>query len=301
MFKHPLEQQFSTLSNNMNAIENIGSLSPENICDFEFISNYQAIQNGVRNTFGYLNSRNSPNTSSATQTITQNSIQNVPGQLSGSMGGCNAAVGGPTSKQPPISRPTSITASSGFNCPNESSQGSNESGLILSSLIGNVSNSGNSSSDHSGSLTNGWAQGLANLTTLSSNNPGTASSMLNGAQQNHSHQNLETEWSPHGVHVVRPSISICLPSSKVGSLYLGVPTALRWWRGTNWVCPAGWLNGWVAGSLLMVVAVAVMPCCIVGGKHDTITLDPVSQTRKKVLFLSLSSFPRSLPLSWVVV
>ena len=189
MFKHPLEQQFSTLSNNMNAIENIGSLSPENICDFEFISNYQAIQNGVRNTFGYLNSRNSPNTSSATQTITQNSIQNVPGQLSGSMGGCNAAVGGPTSKQPPISRPTSITASSGFNCPNESSQGSNESGLILSSLIGNVSNSGNSSSDHSGSLTNGWAQGLANLTTLSSNNPGTTSSMLNGAQQNHSHQN----------------------------------------------------------------------------------------------------------------
>ena len=38
MFKHPLEQQFSTLSNNMNAIENIGSLSPEDVCDFEYIS-----------------------------------------------------------------------------------------------------------------------------------------------------------------------------------------------------------------------------------------------------------------------
>ena len=189
MFKHPLEQQFSTLSNNLNAIENIGSLSPENVCDFEFISNYQAIQNGVRNTFGYLNSRNSPNTSSATQTITQTSIQNGASQLNGSMGGCNAAVGGPTSKQPPISRPTSISASSGFNCPNDSTQGSNEPGLILSSLIGNVSNSGNSSSDNSSSLTNGWAQGLANLTTLSSNNPSSVSSMLNGAQQNHSHQN----------------------------------------------------------------------------------------------------------------
>ena len=189
MFKHPLEQQFSSLSNNMNAIENIGSLSPEDVCDFEFISNYQAIQNGVRNTFGYLNSRNSSNTNSATQNVSHNPIQNVPGQLNGSMGSCNAAVGGPTSKQPPISRPTSMSASSGFNGPNESSQGSNESGLILSTLISNVSNSGNISSDNSNSLTNGWAQGLANLTTLSSNNPSSVSSMLNGGHQNHSHQN----------------------------------------------------------------------------------------------------------------
>jgi tripartite motif-containing protein 2/3 len=48
MFKHPLEQQFSTLSNNMNAIENIGSLSSDDVCDFEFISNYQAIQMEVK-------------------------------------------------------------------------------------------------------------------------------------------------------------------------------------------------------------------------------------------------------------
>merc|ERR1719361_2609664 len=86
MFKHPLEQQFSTLSNNMNAIENIGSLNSEDVCDFEFISNYQAIQMGVRNSFGYLHSRNS-NSSNTNQNITQNtlqqnSIQNVPGPLS---------------------------------------------------------------------------------------------------------------------------------------------------------------------------------------------------------------------------
>ena len=72
LFKHPLEQQFSSLSNNMNAIENIGSLSTEDVCDFEFISNYQAIQIGVRNSFGYLHSRNSTNTSNGSQNITQN-------------------------------------------------------------------------------------------------------------------------------------------------------------------------------------------------------------------------------------
>ena len=194
MFKHPLEQQFSTLSNNMNAIENIGSLSSEDVCDFEFISNYQAIQMGVRSTFGYLSSRNSTNASNTTENLTQstlqqNSNQNVSGPLSISMGGCNA-VGGPTSKQPPISRPNSMSATSALNGLNENSQGSSESGLILSSLIGNVSsNSGNSSSDNSNVLNNGWAQGLANLTTLSSNNPSNVSSMLNGGHQNHSQQN----------------------------------------------------------------------------------------------------------------
>ena len=117
MFKHPLEQQFSTLSNNMNTIENIGSLNPEDVCDFEFISNYQAIQMGVRNTFGYLSSRNASNTNNTTENLTQstlqqNSNQNISGPLSVSMGGCNAVVGGPTSKQPPISRRTSMSASS---------------------------------------------------------------------------------------------------------------------------------------------------------------------------------------------
>ena len=194
MFKHPLEQQFSTLSNNMNAIENIGSLSPDDVCDFEFISNYQAIQHGVRNTFGYLNSRNSSNTSNVTQNMTQNtqqnSIQNVPGPLSVSMGGCNAAVGGPTSKQPPISRPTSMSVSSALNGLPDNSQGPTESGLVLSSLIGSGSaSSGNGSSNNSNVLTNGWAQGLANLTTLSSNNQSMVSSMLNGGHQNHGHQN----------------------------------------------------------------------------------------------------------------
>ena len=198
LFKHPLEQQFSSLSNNMNAIENIGSLSTEDVCDFEFISNYQAIQIGVRNSFGYLHSRNSTNTSNGSQNITQNAHQqnstpNVPGPLAASMGGCNITVGGPTSKQPPISRPTSMSISSTLNGINENSQAASEPGLVLSSLMGNgISTSGNGSSNNSNALTNGWAQGLASLTTLSSNNPNNVSSLLNGGSQNHSQQNMHS-------------------------------------------------------------------------------------------------------------
>ena len=204
MFKHPIEKHYSTLFNNINGMDNIGSLSSEDVCDFEFISNFQAIQLGVRNTFGYLSTRNSSHSNVSGQTITQNaiqnSIQNVPGSLNASaIGGCNAVVGGPTFKQPPISRPTSMSASSTLN---GNSQGSNEAGLILSSLIGNSSvASGNSSSNQTNVLTNGWAQGLANLSTLSSNNHSAVSSMLNGVQhshQSHAHSNNGNSNSING-------------------------------------------------------------------------------------------------------
>ena len=200
MFKHPVEQKFSKIFNNLNGFDSIGSLGPEDVCDFEFISNFQAIQIAVKNTFGYITSRTPSTSTVATHNVTQstfqNSIQNVPAGLSSSIGGCHAAVGGPTSKQPPISRPNSTSVSSALNGLNGNTQDPGGAGLAMS-LIGNSSvaaSSGSSTlSNYSNVLTNGLAQGIANLATLSSCSPNTVSSMLNGGHQN-THQN---HMQPH--------------------------------------------------------------------------------------------------------
>ena len=86
-----------------------------------------------------------------------------------------------------------MSISSTLNGINEHSQAASEPGLVLSSLMGNgISTSGNGSSNNSNALTNGWAQGLASLTTLSSNNPNNVSSLLNGGSPNHSQQNMHS-------------------------------------------------------------------------------------------------------------
>ena len=191
MFKHPLEQKFSVLFNNLNGIDNIGSLSPEDVCDFEFISNFQAIH---RNSFGYLRSRHTSNPNgSAPNALQQNPLQNVPGGglVGSSIDSYNAAVGGPTTKQPPISRPTATSVSSALNGLNGSgsTQGASATSLVLSSLIGNngtvtASSASIPMTNHSSNvISNGLAQGIANLATLSSNSPCTVSSLMQ-----HSHQ-----------------------------------------------------------------------------------------------------------------
>ena len=100
LFKGLIEQKLATLlsvsaggtSSNGSGGGNNGSsdlfsgLNEEdgNVVDFEFISNPQAIQTSVKNTFGYVRSRNSSGTNSV-----------------GSVGH------GSLRQQPPISRPTS--------------------------------------------------------------------------------------------------------------------------------------------------------------------------------------------------
>merc|ERR1712223_716670 len=101
LFKRLIEQKLATLlsvsaggtSSNGSGGGNNGSsdlfsgLNEEdgNAVDFEFISNPQAIQTSVKNSFGYVRSRNSSGTNS---------------------------VGSGGIRQPPISRPTSSNSSS---------------------------------------------------------------------------------------------------------------------------------------------------------------------------------------------
>ena len=82
LFKRPIEQKFSKLLTGASS-EVFSGLNEDEVVDFEFISNPQAIQTSVKNTFGYVRSRNSSGT---------NSVGSAP-------------------KQPPISRPTSSNSS----------------------------------------------------------------------------------------------------------------------------------------------------------------------------------------------
>ena len=86
LFKRLIEQKLATLLNSSNSTlsnDLFSSLNEEEVVDFEFISNPQAIQTSVKNTFGYVRSRNSSGT---------NSVGSAHGSLR---------------QQPPISRPTS--------------------------------------------------------------------------------------------------------------------------------------------------------------------------------------------------
>lgn len=81
-------------------------IASQNI-DLEFVSNYQAIQVGVRNTFGYVRSNNENNA-------------------------------GPIGKQPPIARPTSLS-SNGINSSSNSNNGGGSSSSNVSNGPGSVS------------------------------------------------------------------------------------------------------------------------------------------------------------------
>ena len=86
LFKRLIEQKLATLLNSSNSTlsnDLFSRLNEEEVVDFEFISNPQAIQTSVKNTFGYVRSRNSSGT---------NSVGSAHGSLR---------------QQPPISRPTS--------------------------------------------------------------------------------------------------------------------------------------------------------------------------------------------------
>ena len=72
MFKKPLDARLHQL------LSAIPELNTQQICDLEFTSNFQAIQVGVRNQFGYVKS------------------------------GAEVGQAGAVGKQPPISRPPSV-------------------------------------------------------------------------------------------------------------------------------------------------------------------------------------------------
>ena len=48
LFKRPIEQKFGSL------LANSPDVNLEDVCDFKFVFNYQAIQSNVKNTFGYI-------------------------------------------------------------------------------------------------------------------------------------------------------------------------------------------------------------------------------------------------------
>lgn len=110
LFKRPIEQKFSGLG----SCGDIFTLTENEVIDFEFISNPQAIQTSVKNTFGYVRSRNSSGTNSVGSVTT-----------------------GPP-RQPPISRPTSSNSSNSSSAP---------SAAILNSLMNNVASTSSLSND----------------------------------------------------------------------------------------------------------------------------------------------------------
>lgn len=119
LFKRPIEQKFSGLG----SCGDIFTLTEDEVIDFEFISNPQAIQTSVKNTFGYVRSRNSSGTNSV------------------------GSVSGPP-RQPPISRPTSSNSSNSSSAP---------SAAILNSLMNNAA----AASSLSNGLAQGIAATLA--------------------------------------------------------------------------------------------------------------------------------------------
>ena len=108
-FKRPVESKFSSLLNFT------PDVSLDSVCDIEFVSNYQAIQVGIKNTFGYVRSRHE------------------------STGNNMAAIG--SNKQPPISRPigppASSTSTSSIGAPSCIASGlNNNNNLDSSSSLG---------------------------------------------------------------------------------------------------------------------------------------------------------------------
>ena len=146
LFKRPIEQKFSVLLNVSTDL--FANLNEDEVVDFEFISNPQAIQTSVKTTFGYMRSRNSSGTNSV-------------------------GSGGQPPRQPPISRPTSSNSSSGA-----SSNG------ILSSLI----NNGSTGSCLSNGLAQGIAATLASANGHQQSSASTVGNGLKEFLLEHQHQ-----------------------------------------------------------------------------------------------------------------
>jgi len=76
MFKKQLENKFNTLAQTMPEIN-----TPTTTSDLDFVSNYQAIQTGVRNTFGYVRSSSDPLASSTSSSSAINHYKARPQKL----------------------------------------------------------------------------------------------------------------------------------------------------------------------------------------------------------------------------
>ncbi len=182
LFERPIKQKFSALLTGQ-VSDIFAGLNEEEIVDFEFISNPQAIQTSVKNTFGYVRSRNSSGTNSSgtNSSVGSGGCNGVAssGPPGGSVGGGSSSAGMHQQqnnfhrpcKQPPISRPTSS---------NSSSQNSVNGGIVLSSFLGGATTGANT-------LSNGLAQGIA---TFASNNGDHVQhgGMHNGVGQQPQHQ-----------------------------------------------------------------------------------------------------------------
>ncbi|XP_014605720.1 PREDICTED: brain tumor protein-like [Polistes canadensis] len=160
------------------------SYSPDisnQISDLEFVSNYQAIQVGVRNTFGYVRS-NSEN---------------------------NAA--GPIGKQPPIARPTALS-SNGINGNNNSngpgSQGS-LGGLLLDRPYSNglVSSSTVTSSTSPSPFDSNNSSSVITKRFSSANSLGPFSTTISDLNLNGMNANSYEKWSNGGSDASYPVVT----------------------------------------------------------------------------------------------
>ena len=187
LFKRPIETKFSKLLTPGNGVTDIFSgLNEDEVVDFEFISNPQAIQTSVKNTFGYVRSRNSSGTNS---------------------------VGSGGVRQPPISRPTSSNSSS------IGSAASSNGSSLLNSLMNN------STSCLSNGLAQGIAASLAStanggcpVSAVSSHGNGGGGSTVNGHQSSVSHSavgNGLKEFLLEQQHLVR-ELSHFISRSSIG-------------------------------------------------------------------------------------
>ena len=156
IFRPLIEQRL--LSSTL-AVDATNSLSPETVRDFAFVPNYHSIQAFIRSSVGYIRNNQQPQRTEVETAARAASV---------------TAVGGPVSKQPPISRPSG-----------KMSTHSNE-GLVLSSLMSGGEHhahhhSGGSSNSSNGSnaISNGLVQGIANLQANNHTHP-SSSSVVNG-------------------------------------------------------------------------------------------------------------------------
>ncbi|XP_022902892.1 protein brain tumor [Onthophagus taurus] len=106
MLRRILDGKLQNLINSSNNFDPANNSSL--IGEIEFVSNYQAIQVGVRNTFGYVRS---------------NSTNNSESGVGGGNLNINFVGGGGVSKQPPIARPTNSTNSSSSTSSTNSTNG----------------------------------------------------------------------------------------------------------------------------------------------------------------------------------
>ena len=139
LFKSIVEKKMMVLLNSYDA----ACVNFDELRDFGFVSNYPNAQSLIRNNLGMLKKAANSNASSP--------------PVSRMNGNSVAAVGGPVSKQPPISRPAKM--SNGIE------------GIVLSSFMGNGNNV---------AAENGLAQSLASLAVGSNSSSAASGLVVNG-------------------------------------------------------------------------------------------------------------------------